>query len=88
MFAKEGKRTFTNCKYSHHPTNVKAYLDLEKHKDVLSGAVNKLWEKGKSSSSSDSHSQAKTRAKGTSQEVKPKYESILRGAGSVTGKTF
>ena len=88
MFAKEGKCSFANCKYSHHPSDIKAYLELEKHKDVLGGAFKKTWEKGKASANTNSYSQATAAgAKGTSPGVKPKYESILRGPGSVTRKT-
>ena len=86
MFAEEGKCTFANCKYSHHPSDIKAYLDLDKHKDVLGGAFKKTWEKGKSSSGNN-YSQATTGAKGTSPGVKPKYESILWGPLTVTRKS-
>ena len=44
MFAIEGKWTFANSKYSHHPSDIKAYLILKKHMDILSGAFKKTWE--------------------------------------------
>ena len=31
LLTKEGKCTFAYCKYSHHPSDIKAYLDLDKH---------------------------------------------------------
>ena len=86
MFAKEGKCTFPNCKYSHHPSDIKMYLELDKHKDFLGSVVKKAWDKTKSSTSNN-YSQATTGAKGTSPGVKPKYGSILRGSGSVARKT-
>ena len=86
MFAKEGKCTFPNCKYSHHPSDIKMYLELDKHKDFLGGVVRKAVDKSKSSTNNN-YSQATTGAKGTSPGVKPKYGSILRGSGSVTRKT-
>ena len=78
MFAKEGKCTFTNCKYSHHPSDIKMYLELDKHKDFLVGVVKKAGDKVKYPSNNN-YSQATAGAKGTSIGVKPKYGSILRG---------
>ena len=33
MFAKKGKCTLPICEYSHHPSDIKMYLKLEKYKD-------------------------------------------------------
>ena len=87
LIAKEGKCSFANCKYTHHPSDIKAYLELEKHKNFLGGVVKKSWKKGKASARSNNYSQASAGAKETSPGVKPKYESILRGPGTVTRKT-
>ena len=61
-------------------------LDLDKHKDFLRGVIRKAVDKSKSSTNNN-YTQATTGAKGTSPGAKPKYQSILRGSGSVTRKT-
>ena len=80
---KEGICSFTNCKYSHHPSDIKIYLELDKHKDFLGGVIKTSRDKAKTSVNI-SYSQATTGAKGNSPGVKPNYGSILRASGSVT----
>ena len=74
--------------YSHLPSDIKAYLELKNHKEVLVGAFKKTGEKCKASANTNSNSQTSAGANGTSPGVKPKYKSILRGPGTVTRKTF
>ena len=45
QFAREGECSFANCKYSHHPSDIKTYQELEKHKDILKGVFKKSYEK-------------------------------------------
>ena len=87
QFLQYGKSLFANCKYSHHPSDIKVYLELEKRKDFLGGAFKKTWEKGKTSANNNNYKQAAVGAKGTSPGVKPKYKPILREPGTVTCKT-
>ena len=84
MFAR-GKCTFQNCKYSHDPSDVKAYLLLEKHSHAFEGAVKKYGDNGRATTSTFPRPSAG--ARGTSPGVKPTYTSILRGPGSAARKT-
>ena len=59
-----------NCKYSHHPSYIKMYLELDKHKDFLGGVIRKAVEKSKSLTNNN-YGQATTGAKGTAPGVKP-----------------
>ena len=79
MFAR-GKCTFQNCKYSHDPSDVKKYLEAEKHKDLFEKYGKKVGDRARDAKPAYG-------AKGTSPGVKPTYTSILRGPGSAARKT-
>ena len=84
LFAK-GKCTFPNCKYSHDPSDVKLYLDLEKNKGVFDQYAKRTGDRGRVAAGG--FTKPVYGAKGTSPGVKPTYTSILRGPGSAARKT-
>ena len=84
---KKGKCSFTNCKCSHHPSDNKMYLELDRHKDFLGGVVRKAVGESKSTTNNN-YSPATAEAKGTSPGVKPKCGFILRGSRSVARKAL